>query len=60
MREKIRYTYTVVELELPKEMFEYIKKKLLDAKYFHCFSESGKTIDMAGICVVAIEETPND
>ena len=56
----LRTTYTVVELEVSKECFEEIERKLRDADYDHAFvrQEERFVIDMHGIGLVKTEEPP--
>jgi hypothetical protein len=45
----MRTTYTMVKLEVSKQTYEEIEKKLKDAGYDRAFVEEG--IDMHGICL---------
>ena len=51
----MRQTYTYAILEVSKSAFDEIKQKLLAADYGHAFSMDGKTIDMQGIGLEAID-----
>ena len=46
----LKQTHTYVTLDVPSEMFEYVKKKLEDADYKHCFVED--KIVMDGIALI--------
>lgn len=55
----IRSTYTFVELEVPKELYDFVVRAMIDADYSHVFDigvkpEVGKDcgpIDMHGIAL---------
>ena len=51
---QIRQTHTLVELDLPPEVYDYITKRLRDAGYDHLFLQEGADtiIDMSGIGIV--------
>lgn len=46
----IRDTHTVVELDLPQDIYDHIAERLREAGYDHCFD--GDMIDMTGIAIV--------
>ena len=52
------HTHTFVTLEVSKETFEEIAKKLITADYLHTFheTEGGRVIDMHGIGLVEARE----
>lgn len=51
---RLRQTHTVVELDLPPEVYDYIAQRLRDAGYDHLFLQEGTDIliDMSGIGIV--------
>lgn len=49
-----RSTHTVVTLEVPAEMYDYVQAKLRDAGYAHAFFDGA--IDMTGIALVKPDE----
>ena len=44
-------TYTTAKLELPSEMYEYIREKLLEAGYEHAVDDKENRVDMTHIHV---------
>lgn len=50
VRPPLRTTHTVVELEVPAELYDYVSGRLRDADYSHCFIDDG-VIDMTGIAL---------
>lgn len=56
-----RFTYTFAIMEVSKETYEEIKRKMVEAGYDHVFHshENGPVIDMVGIAIQAEEQKEN-
>lgn len=52
IRPKPAFTYTAVEMPLPKEMYDYIRAELLRHGYGHAVDDETGQIDMHGIALV--------
>lgn len=57
----MRTTRTYAILEVPPEIYAWIREKLADAGYEHAFHDhsiDGEVIDMNGLALRAISSTP--